>query len=127
MNKYLFTSILLFVFFVSQNSCTQSTKIVTPEDVGLSSDTLELANRKMQEYVDEGKFAGISTMIIKNGEMVNRKDFGFADLENQKPLENNTIFRIFSMTKPITSTAIMMLYEEGSLLLDDPIAKFIPD
>ncbi len=127
MNKFLFTSILLFVFFVSQNSCTQSTKIVTPEDVGLSSNTLELANQKMQEYIDEGKLAGISTMIIKNGEMVNRKDFGFADLENQKPLENNTIFRIFSMTKPITAVALMTLFDEGKFELDDKVSKYIPE
>ncbi len=127
MNKFLFTSILLFVFFVSQNSCTQSTKIVTPEDVGLSSNTLELANQKMQEYVDEGKFAGISTLIIKNGEMVNRKNFGFADLENQKPLENNTIFRIFSMTKPITAVALMTLFDEGKFELDDKVSKYIPE
>ena len=99
-------------------SCNPSEKATTPEDVGLSSDTLELASEKMQEYIDSGWLAGISTMIIKNGVIVSKEYFGYADVEEQKPIEDNTIFRMFSMTKPITAAALMTLYDEGKFKLE---------
>ncbi len=114
-------------FLVLLASCNPELKIATPESVGLSSDTLELANLKMQEYIDSGKFAGISTLIMKDGKIAQKQFFGSADLKNQKPMDENTIVRIFSMTKPITAVALMTLYDEGKFKLDDKVSKFIPE
>lgn len=113
--------ISLLVLLVSCN------KSLTPESVGISSDTLALTNIKMQEYIDDGKLAGISTIVVKNGLTVHNEYFGYADLESQKPMDANTIVRIFSMTKPVTAVALMKLFEEGKFKLDDKVATFIPE
>ena len=107
-----------------QFSCSTN---VSTEVNGLSVDTLELASEKMQEYIDSGKLAGISALIYKDGETVYRENFGYADLEAQQPMEDNTIFRIFSMTKPITTVALMTLYDEGKFKLDDKVSAYIPE
>jgi len=108
-------------------SCGQTTLSSTPEKVGLSSDTLELASQKMQEYIDNGKLAGIATLVMKDGKVIHRERFGFANIEEQKPVEENSIFRIFSMTKPITAVALMTLYDEGKFELDDKLSRHIPE
>ena len=126
MNKIRLFKLVLFGLFVTLLASNPAQSITKPKSVGLNSDSLKLAESVMQKYVDEGKLAGISTMVIKNGKMVERANFGYADLETKKPVEDNTIFRIFSMTKPITATALMMLYEEGKFQLDDKVSKFIP-
>jgi CubicO group peptidase (beta-lactamase class C family) len=94
---------------------------------GLSADTLQLATEKLQEYIDSSKFAGISALIYKDGETVYREKLGYANLETEQPMEDNTIFRIFSMTKPITAVALMTLYDEGKFELDDKVSQFIPE
>src|SRR5690606_33116703 len=66
-------------------------------------------------------------LIYKDGKTVYRENFGYADLDAQKPMEDNTIFRIFSMTKPITAVALMTLYDEGKFELDDKVADYIPE
>lgn len=119
--------LLLLLSFFFLNSCIENSKTVTPESVGLSSDSLKLAETKMQEYIDLEKLPGISTMVIKEGKMVERANFGFADIGNNKPVEDKTISRIFSMTKPITAVALMTLYDEGKFKLDDKISKYIPE
>jgi CubicO group peptidase (beta-lactamase class C family) len=81
----------------------------------------------MQGYVDEGKLAGVMTMIARRGKVAHFEKFGKMDIAADKPMEFDTIFRIYSMTKPITSVAIMMLYEEGRFQLNDPVSKFIPE
>jgi CubicO group peptidase (beta-lactamase class C family) len=106
-------------------ACT-SNKPATENVAGLSGDSLAVATNLMQQYVDSGKLAGISVMVIRNNETALRKNFGFADIQNKKPVEEKTIFRIFSMTKPITAVALMTLYDEGKFRLDDKVADFIP-
>jgi len=108
-------------------SCGQQLSNSTPEDLGLSSDTLALASQKMQEFIADGKLAGIATLVMKKGMIVQREQFGFADIEKEQPVEENTIFRIFSMTKPITAVALMTLYEEGKFELDDRLSRYIPE
>lgn len=120
---FLFVIVTLFLF----SSCSQNLKSTTPESFGLSSDSLKLAEIEMQNYIDQGKLAGISTMVIKNGKTIQRANYGYADIENNKPIEDNTISRIFSMTKPITAVALMTLYDEGKFQLDDKISKYIPE
>ena len=108
-------------------SCGQQLSNSTPEDLGLSSDTLALASQKMQEFITDGKLAGIATLVMKEGMIVQREQFGFADIEKEQPVEENTIFRIFSMTKPITAVALMSLYDEGKFELDDKLSRYIPE
>ena len=106
-------------------ACKQNSGIVKPEKVGLSSDSLNLAQMRIQEFLDSGKFAGISTLVIKEGKIVHRSNLGFADIENQLPMSNSTIFRIFSMTKPVTAVALMILFDEGKFQLDDKVSDYI--
>lgn len=118
--------ILLLLFGLVQFSCNPS-KTQKLSEVGLSADTMEVATNAMQNYIDEGKFAGIAALVYKDGEVAYRRNFGFADLANQKPIEDNTIYRIYSMTKPITAVALMTLYDEGKFQLDDKVSQYIPE
>ena len=102
-------------------------KCVTPESVGFSSERLGRVNRMMQAYVDGGKLAGALTLLARGGETFHFESYGVQDLESGVPVGRDTIFRLYSMTKPITSAAAMMLYEEGHFSLDDPVGKFIPE
>lgn len=81
----------------------------------------------MQEFVDQGKWAGISTLVMKDDKIVQRGLYGFANLEKQQAVEEQSIFRIFSMTKPVTTVALMTLYDEGKFELDDAVSKYIPE
>jgi len=81
----------------------------------------------MQGYVDNGKIPCALTMIARGGRLVHFEKFGMQDITAAKPVEFDTIFRLYSMTKPITSIAVMMLYEEGKFQLSDPVDKFVPE
>ena len=78
-------------------------------------------------YVDAGRFPGTQLLIYRRGKMVHNAVQGFADIERKLPVKNDTIYRIYSMTKPITSVAFMMLFEEGRVALDEPVHKYIPE
>src|SRR6516162_5504361 len=80
----------------------------------------------MQSYVDQRGFAGLSTMLALRGQVIHFEQVGWQDRESRTPLAADTIFRIYSMTKPIVCTALMTLYEEGRFQLFDPVAKFLP-
>ncbi len=98
-----------------------------PEALGLSSVRLSRLDRFLKtRYVDTGKLAGTLTLVARKGEVVHRSALGLMDRERGKPMTEDTIFRIYSMTKPITSVAFMMLVEEGLVALDDPVHRFIP-
>ena len=97
-----------------------------PERVGFSSERLGRINAVMQRTVDEGKCAGILTMVARRGQIAHLDCFGMMDVEAGKPMQSDTIFRIYSMSKPITSVAAMMLYEEGQFQLNTPVSEFIP-
>ena len=97
-----------------------------PEDVGMSTSRLGRIAPIMQRWVDDGKIPGALTMIAREGRLVHFEKFGVQDVATAKPLEFDTIFRIYSMTKPITSIAVMMLYEEGHFQLGTPVSELIP-
>jgi len=99
--------------------------IVKPETVGLSSERLERIKLVMQSYIDKGTFAGISTLVARKGKVAHLKTFGWQDLKTRQPITEDTIFRIYSMTKPITSAAVMMLCEQGKLRLVDPVSRYV--
>ena len=97
-----------------------------PEDLGFSSDRLERIADVTHSYVDEGKLAGTSVLVARRGEVVYRDNYGMADLENDRKISDDTIFRIYSMTKPIASLALMQLVEQGKVLLSNPVSRYIP-
>lgn len=103
---------------------TQS--VHSPGAVGMSVERLARIRPAMQGYVDERGFAGISTMISRRGQIVHFDQVGWRDKEAGLQMSEDTIFRIYSMTKPVICTALMTLYEEGRFQLIDPVAKFIP-
>jgi CubicO group peptidase (beta-lactamase class C family) len=99
--------------------------IVSPESVGLSSPRLQNLDALMASHISEKKIAGANVLIARKGKIAYFKSFGLAD-EN-KPMQRDSLIRIMSMSKPITSTAVMILYERGKLLLSDPVSKYIPE
>src|ERR1043165_2626657 len=98
----------------------------SPEDVGLSSAGMARLTRHIQAYVDAGKFPGAISMVQRRGKVVHFQTYGRRDLETGTPVEPETIFRIYSMTKPIVSVGLMTLYEEGRFQLDDPVSQYLP-
>ena len=99
----------------------------TPESVGMSSTRLKTMEAKMHEYVDKGQLASVQTAVIRKGKVVQFDTYGYEDVDSKDPLKDNSIFRIYSMTKPIVSIGLMMLYEEGRFQLNDPLHKYAPE
>jgi len=102
-------------------------RTTSPEAVGMSSDRLNNINSKLQSYVDAQLAPGFTTLIARQGQVIHYETCGYRDVDNQLPIQKDTIFRIYSMTKPITSVALMMLYEKGKFQLTDPVSKYIPE
>lgn len=102
-------------------------KHTTPEDAGLSTERLARIQPVMQTLVDQRKMAGAITLIARDGKIAHLACTGMMDCEASRPMQSDTIFRIYSMTKPITAVALLMLVEEGRLLLSDPVSKYIPE
>lgn len=99
---------------------------VTPEDLGLSAPRLVKIDLMTQKYIDEGKLPGTITVVARRGKIAHFECQGRMDIEADKMVAQDTIFRIYSMSKPVTSVALMMLYEDGHFQLDDPISRFVP-
>ncbi len=99
---------------------------VDPAEVGLDSGRLRRIDDNFARYVDDGHLAGYLVTVSRHGKLAHVSSYGQRDREEGLPVESDTLWRIFSMTKPITSVAAMMLYEEGALQLTDPVSKFIP-
>ena len=99
----------------------------TPESAGMSAERLERLSGAMQGLVDDGRLAGITTMIARHGSIVHFETFGHQSVEKNVTMAEDSIFRIYSMTKPITGVALMMLYEDGLFRLSDPVEKYIPE
>ncbi|MBI3493766.1 MAG: beta-lactamase family protein [Acidobacteria bacterium] len=112
--------------YASHAPSAQQRPAATPETVGISSERLGRLHQGMQVFVDLHEAGGIVTLIARDGKVVDVHASGFQDVDSRTPMKTDTIFRIASMSKPITSVAVMMLYEEGKLLLTDPVSRFIP-
>jgi CubicO group peptidase (beta-lactamase class C family) len=102
-------------------------KTSAPEKYGFSPNRLKRIDTAMQRYVDQKLLAGIVTLVARRGRVLHFEKCGYQDLKTSKPMALDTIFRIYSMTKPITSVALMMLFEHGLVRLTDPVTKFIPE
>ena len=101
-------------------------QIHTPENVGMSSARLARITPIMKGFVKDNQMPGIMTLVQRKGKVVQLGKYGMMDIAAGKPMQEDALFRIYSMTKPIISVALMMLYEEGHFSLKDPVAKFIP-
>ena len=97
-----------------------------PSKIGLSKKRLRRITARMQAYIDQGEVAGTITLVARRGKVAHYEVQGLRDVEAGLPMRDDTLFRIYSMTKPVTSLAVMMLFEAARLRLIDPIANFIP-
>jgi CubicO group peptidase (beta-lactamase class C family) len=117
--------LLLIPLYLVQITAAQL-RAVQPESAQFSTERLLKIDRQIQEWINEDQLNGATLLILKNGNLVYQKAFGYADKAARLPMKTDHIFRIASMTKPIISVAAMILFEEGKFLLTDPISRFIP-
>lgn len=97
------------------------------ENLGFSAERLRWLHQGIQREVDEHRLAGVTTLLLRHGQVIEEQSYGFKDIASGAPMTSDTIFRIYSMTKPVTGVAMMILYEEGKWRPSDPISKFIPE
>jgi CubicO group peptidase (beta-lactamase class C family) len=119
-------NLFLLFFFTAMGALAQLEE-VTPEKVGISSQRINRITSLSEEYVKSNKVPGIVTMVSRNGKIVYYEAFGNRGADDQSKMKKDDLFRIYSMTKPITAVAAMQLYEEGKFHLNDPVTKFIPE
>mgnify|MGYP001823520891 FL=1 len=106
---------------------SQGSPSATPEDVGMSSHRLTRIDDFVERHLEAHHFAGAVTVVVRRGKMVQFKAYGKQDIESDMSMSKDSIFRIYSMSKPITSVAVMMLFEEGRFLLGDPVSRYLPE
>ena len=119
--------LLVAMFILAAIGFAQDLSIAKPETAGLSSERLERIGATVQRNIEDKRIAGAVTLVVRRGHVVWFKAQGMADREAGKAMRPDAMFRICSMTKPITSVAVMMLYEEGHFLLEDPVSKYLPE
>lgn len=130
MKKIIFLFTIVFYYGNVASAQTLKNPILTigiPEENNFSAEQLAKIDKLIQQYIDSNWIAGAIGLVAKNGNIVYYKALGYDDKERNKVLQKDAIFRIASQTKAITSVAVMMLYDEGKFLLDDPISKYIPE
>lgn len=131
MKTELFAPRLLLLLLASTSLAVaddrRQTNVVVPERVGLSAEKLSAVDTAMQQLIGDSKLPGGVVLVARHGQVAYLKSFGKKDVAGNKPMTTDTIFRIYSMSKAITSAAAMMLVDEGKIGLDDPIAKYIPE
>ncbi len=120
----LFFAVLLCI--ITPEATAMDIKTVKPENVGISSERLSRMDKFMQEMIDNKRTGGIVVLIARRGKMAYQKAFGFADIESGTELTTGYLFRLWSMTKPITSVALLTLFEQGKFKLADPLELYIP-
>jgi CubicO group peptidase (beta-lactamase class C family) len=120
-------SMFACILILAATATAQELPNAKPETVGLSAERLERIGKAVQGSIDDKRIAGAVTLVMRHGQVAWFKAQGMQDREAGKPMRPDTIFRICSMSKPITSAAVMILYEEGHFLLEDPISKYLPE
>src|SRR5580700_1113997 len=101
--------------------------LARPEDSGMSSERLHRIHDAIQRHIDAGEISGAVTLVARRGHIVHFEAHGLMDIESKRPMEKDAIFRIASMSKPITGVAVMMMLEEGKLRLNEPVSRFLPE
>jgi CubicO group peptidase (beta-lactamase class C family) len=126
MRKLLAALCLATVLFVPLVATAEPLPATPPDSVGLSSDSLAQVDTLLESYVSSGKLAGVLMLVVRDGKVAHVGAFGDMNLEDKQAMRRDAIFRIYSMTKPITGVALMTLYDEHRFELDDPVAKYLP-
>jgi CubicO group peptidase (beta-lactamase class C family) len=114
-------------FYLAVAAADDHLPLVTPEEVGFSSEQLNKIESYFAGRVERGEIAGIVTLVARRGKIAHFSAVGYQDAEQRIPMSADTIFRIYSMTKPIATTALMQLYQDGLFQMNDPLSKFIPE
>ena len=127
MKRTLIALASVFVLVAGPLAWAAELPIVEPEKVGLSSERLERIGEVFEREIDEGRLPGAVVLVARRGEVAYLESFGFRDKDDKAPMEDDAVFRIYSMTKPLVSVAAMILMEEGRLQLADPVSKFLPE
>lgn len=127
--KYSNSSALMCLIFISFyfKLVAQPLPVAKPEEVGMSSERLQRLSSVFKDYAESGKMSGSVILIMRHGKVAYFEAFGKRDIESNASMEKNTIFRIASQSKAIVSVGIMMLQEQGKLLITDPVSKYIPE
>jgi CubicO group peptidase (beta-lactamase class C family) len=120
------TVLALLITAGSAGISSKDMPVAKPEDVGLSGERLARMTKAIHDYVDEGRTPGVVTLIARHGKVVHLDAYGKADLASGRQTRTDDIFRMYSMTKPITSAALLMLFEEGKFQLTDPLSRHFP-
>lgn len=121
------TLFLLTLMTISISAHAKTYLNAKPEAVGMSSERLKRIDNLVADYVAQEKYAGVVTMLSRKGKIIHLATAGTLGIDNPAPMQADTLFRIYSMTKPITAIAMMMLYEQGKFHIDDPVAKYLPE
>ena len=122
----LLTAIALVIVVFDAPASAQGLPTATPESVGLSSAQLDRVTAGLQAHIDQGHIAGVVAAVVRDGRLVCMEALGQADIEAARPMPEDAIFRLYSMTRSMTSLAAMILWEEGAFQLDDPISRYLP-
>ena len=122
----LLTAIALAIVVFGAPASAQGLPTATPESVGLSSAQLDRVTAGLQGHIDQGHIAGVVAAVVRDGRLVYMEALGQADIEAARPMPKDAIFRLYSMTRSMTSLAAMILWEEGAFQLDDPISRYLP-
>ncbi len=120
-----FTMVLACMMGTAANA--QGLGFASPESVGLSSAKLDEATASLQQHIDDGDIAGVVAAVARDGKIVYYQALGMMNIEQVKPMREDALFRIYSMTREITSLAVLQLYEQGKFQMDDPIKMYLPD
>ncbi len=126
--KHLFiAAVAAACIVIASPSAAQKIRTVKPESAGMSTERLGRIDTVMREFIDRKRISGMVTAVARNGGIVHFKAHGMADIEAGRPLTPDALFRIASMSKPVTAVAALILYEEGRFLLSDPVSRYIPE
>jgi CubicO group peptidase (beta-lactamase class C family) len=126
MKRFVSLVTLVGVVVLAVSAWAQGLPTAKPEEVGLSSERLQRVSQALRNEIEAGKVPGAVALVARKGKVVYFESFGVRDKATNDPMPRDAIFRLYSMTKPFTSVAAMMLMEEGKLLLTDPVSKFLP-
>ena len=121
-NKFFKSGILISLLFSLNSFASYEAR-----QAGMSPERLEKIGPSLSKYITEGRLPGLITAVARKGKIVHFETQGYADVENKIPLQEDSLFRIYSMSKPITGVALMILIEEGKIRLNDPVAIYIPE
>ena len=125
--KMLTVSALVLNLLCSNAVVAQNLGIASPQSVGMSGSALEAATARLQQHIDEGDIAGVVAAVARDGKLVYFEALGRLNLEQALPMREDALFRIYSMARQITSTAALMLYEQGKFQFDDPVKLYLPE